>query len=366
MRAAGPSENHDPAPKLAWGKPPGLPPGHHSTIVPVPITPWWSSLPPVSRSLYQKATADNDDLTPVERLYLLSRLDLPGKALAHPDSLTEEERDFLLGRPPPRTLVRNIRRLFPSVPSAQPEPVDEKDSHGGGEQRSSDGQTRKCQLLSTVAEVVDAFGGSNRLDTLSYEALEYVALGWRTMYQDLAPAPWEDWDLKTDDAGAAAAAALLSGMRPGEAAFEDAAREAWLRPENMEKVGAVGEPEPEDEEENLLSVVEKAEQHAADAGRLREELCVEVARRLGELSEEDRTVLEELQERMVVEVKRDAEEDARRDVVEAEERKRKEEEEAEEKRRKRARRKRTCKAVGEGDEDDSDEGDYALGTLLFD
>jgi hypothetical protein len=153
-----------------------------------------------------------------------------------------------------------------------------------------------------------------------------------------------------------AAEVLLSSMRPGEKVFEDAATKRFLDPEMMEKMSVV-EREDDATEESHLKVLEKMEQYAADAALLREELRVEVARKLEELSGEDRTALEELRERMRVEVGRDAEEDAPR-KAEAEERKRKWKE-REETRRKRER------ETGYDGEDDSDEEGWVMGGLMF-
>ncbi|OIW25487.1 hypothetical protein CONLIGDRAFT_95152 [Coniochaeta ligniaria NRRL 30616] len=95
----------------------------------------------------------------------------------------------------------------------------------------------------------------------------------------------------------------------------------------MEKMGVV-EREDDVMEEVHLKVLEKLEQYAADTALLREELRVEVARKLEDLSGEDRTVLEELRERMRVEVGRDAEKDAPREAkVKETKRKRKERQE---------------------------------------
>lgn len=318
----------------------------YGTAIPVPITPWWSSLPPISCSFYEKAAKENASLTPVERLYLLSRLDLPGKALARPESITEEERDLLLGRPPREILASNIRRFFPPA-SSDPEPASGEDG------QRSDGQHQAGKRhFATAAEVADASQDPERLATLSYQALECVSLGWWTLTQERVPPPWTDWEQQTDDASAVAAGVLLSSMRPEEKAFEDAARERWLGPEMMEKMG-VAEREDDATEEAHLEVLEKMKQYAADAARLREELRVEVARKLEELSEEDRAALEELRERIRIEVARDAEEDAPSEAK-AEERKR-EGEEREKTRRKRER------ETGYDGEDDSDEEGWALG-----
>ncbi len=59
--------------------------------------------------LYSKAEKDNDQLTAAERALLLSRGDVVGKALAHPDELTLEERYQALQWSPPGVLHAAIR-----------------------------------------------------------------------------------------------------------------------------------------------------------------------------------------------------------------------------------------------------------------
>lgn len=330
-RATSPSNPPPTTYKPAWGDPPNPPPGL-GTMLPIAITEWWTSRPPISRSLYQKAVTSNPTLTPLERLYLLSRLDLPGKALAQPESISEEDRNFLLLRPPRAVLAANIWRLFRTE-------------------------------VTTIPEVVDKF--KDDLSSLSYAVVECISLNWWTMEQECAPAPWaEDWGGNTGDEGVDAAERLMQGLGPAETAFEDAAREIFTRADVDGMGGGVGEDEGEGEEVEMLSVEERAEGLVIEAGKLREVLCGEVKARLEKLSEEDRVELEALRERMVVEVEKDEEEDKKRKEEEKEERKRKAEEEVEEKRRKRAR-----KAAGEGgdeedDEEDSDEDGYVLGTLL--
>ncbi|KAB5515020.1 hypothetical protein GE09DRAFT_1161225 [Coniochaeta sp. 2T2.1] len=347
---------------IPWGHGPGLPPGYRPTS-PIPITPWWSSLPPVSRSFCQKAAEDNDSLNPMERLYLLSRLNLPGKALAHPESLSEEERNVLLGRPPRRILLNNIHRCFP-VPSPRPEHVVGEDSHGGDDDRSGGGQSAGKRDFDTVAEVADAFRDGERMATLSYKALECVALGWWTYHQDRVPAPWEDWEEdKNSDPCADPAATLLARMGRGEQAFEDAVVDLWCRTETSQ-MGDPAECAEGEAEDEVAGMLERFEQMAVDADWLREVLRAEVAGKLAELSEGDRAALEELRERMRVEATRDAEEDARTEEAEVEQRRRKVVEEAERKRRKRARKHARRGRTGYVDEDDIDEG-YVLGTLVF-
>jgi hypothetical protein len=64
----------------------------------------------ISKELYEKAEKTNDQLTEEERALLLSRGDVVGKALAHPDSLTVEERYRVLQWSPPDELHAAIGR----------------------------------------------------------------------------------------------------------------------------------------------------------------------------------------------------------------------------------------------------------------
>jgi hypothetical protein len=64
----------------------------------------------ISKELYEKAEKANDQLTEEERALLLSRGDVVGKALAHPDSLTVEERYKVLQWSPPDELHAAIRK----------------------------------------------------------------------------------------------------------------------------------------------------------------------------------------------------------------------------------------------------------------
>ena len=64
----------------------------------------------IPKELYQKAEKTNDQLTEEERALLLSRGDVVGKALAHPDSLTLKERYEVLQWSPPNELHAAIRK----------------------------------------------------------------------------------------------------------------------------------------------------------------------------------------------------------------------------------------------------------------
>lgn len=59
-------------------------------------------------ALYDKAEKHQDQLTNAERDLLLSRGDIYGKALAHPELLSQEERYQVMGWPPPEVARHNI------------------------------------------------------------------------------------------------------------------------------------------------------------------------------------------------------------------------------------------------------------------
>lgn len=294
----------------------------------------------------------------MERLYLLSLLDLPGKALAHPESVTPEERDFLLGRPSPATLESILRRFFP-VPSVEPPADADADAeHGHGVtgadgQQNTDEQVQKSPThCRSIPEVVAAYGQPTQMAKLSLAAQECVTLGWWTLQYERAPRPWEDFD-NADNAGTAAAELMSRAVRPQERAFEDAVRDLWCRPENEGKLGIDHSEELDDADgDGNPDEAEQVERWAAEAGRLREELRAQVAAQLAELSREDREALLQLRERVQAEAVQDAEEDAREKEAEEEECRKRMAELAEEKRAKRARR-----GLTEEDTDSSEDSD---------
>ncbi|KAH8883397.1 hypothetical protein GQ53DRAFT_431110 [Thozetella sp. PMI_491] len=341
-------------------------PDRGSTTTPDAINSWWSCPPPVSRKLLAKASDENKSLTPTERLYLLSLLDLPGKALAHPDSLTAEERDILLGRPSPAILESILRRFFP-VPSAEA-PAD-ADADAGHRDTGVDGQQETYERVQerpghcrSIPEVVAAYGQPAQMAKLSLAAQECVSLNWWTLQYERALRPWEDRD-NADNAGTAAAELMSRHVRPEELAFEDAVRALWCRPENACKLGIDHFEELDDTDANP-DEAEQIERWAAEASRLREELRAQVAAQLAELSGEDREALLQLRERIEADAAQDAEEDARKKEAEEEEGRKRRAELAEEKRAKRARRAR--KGLVEEDKDsdeDSDEEGWIMGSV---
>ncbi|KAF3801935.1 hypothetical protein GCG54_00015157 [Colletotrichum gloeosporioides] len=64
----------------------------------------------IPRALYIKAQNQQNQLTDEERQLLLSRDNVVGKALAHPDSLTTDEMHQALLWPPPDVVRANIQR----------------------------------------------------------------------------------------------------------------------------------------------------------------------------------------------------------------------------------------------------------------
>lgn len=77
----------------------------------IPSMSWSIPKPIISKALYQKGYTSNDQLTKLERLLIFTRCDVPGKALAHPTTITEAERNQILGRPPPDLLAKTIRAM---------------------------------------------------------------------------------------------------------------------------------------------------------------------------------------------------------------------------------------------------------------
>lgn len=66
---------------------------------------------------YKKAEKQQDQLTDNERALLLSRSDVVGKALAHPELLTLEECHKVLQWPSPDAISASIRRATDGVSS---------------------------------------------------------------------------------------------------------------------------------------------------------------------------------------------------------------------------------------------------------
>ncbi|KAK3938614.1 hypothetical protein QBC46DRAFT_317446 [Diplogelasinospora grovesii] len=319
----------------AAGPAPPPPPPPAGGVAALSLEELGSSPPQISRNLYRKASQHNDQLSKAERLLLLSRRDLLGKALAYPDSLTEAQRDAVLTRPPPDVLAANIR-------------------HVTG--------------LSTVAEVVHAFwsptgGGGDRTAELSYAALRCITLDWWTpesedRYRVEQPPSWADGPAHE------AAVVLLLSARPEEAAFEAAVTKAFCDPSSLERMLPSDDASPDRDDEEGNERRRRSAEQALEVARLREELRAQLEEELRTPATGDdlAAAMRELRERMRVEVAQDAEEDARRHDVEAAERKRQMEELAEEKRRKR--RRKAARKGGDGDDDDSDEG-YVLSALVL-
>ncbi|KAJ6789125.1 hypothetical protein PWT90_08323 [Aphanocladium album] len=244
---------------------------------PLSLKHFGSSRPEISRRLCEKAGKHNDQLTKAERWLFLSRFDLYGQAIAHPKSLDDIQFDRVCGRPPRDVLARIIKAITG---------------------------------LGSISEVVRDYGSPDRLDKLSYGALETVTMGWWTFDTSEVYAIDDDYE---DDAVAAAAGLVAESLRPEEFAFEHAVRAKFLLPETTEAEGEESTPrleESEKTEDELDEIRDKyfAEQDAA-AETLKKTLQEQLEQELKAASEEDFAAIKELRERMEVEVAEDVKED---------------------------------------------------------
>lgn len=142
-----------------------------------------------SPSLYRNAVEQNEQLTKVERLLFLSRLDLSRKALAVPKSLIGEEIDLLFCRPPPEVLVANIKLIFG---------------------------------LDPIAEVIRDHGSPDQIAQLNWDQLVFITLQlWAKVTEDVHRIDEPHGDGVSDPVRLAAGE-FLEILRPEEAAFERA------------------------------------------------------------------------------------------------------------------------------------------------
>lgn len=238
------------------------------------------SSPKIAQSLRRKAVDHNDQLTKVERMLLLSRLDLAGKTLADPKSLTDTEVDQILGRPPPAVLRANIKLLTG---------------------------------LDSIAEVMRDFWSPDRTEKLNYDTLECISRRWWTPHSD------EIYDtayLSDDDevSGVVEAASELgASLRPEEVAFEEAATSRFLSSdsEHDENVGTLfaSQKQTKSEEEWSKETERRLQEHKDEAARLRKELEGRLGDELKSTTEEDIKAFAELRKRMEVEFEAEEEED---------------------------------------------------------
>ncbi|KAM7214612.1 hypothetical protein V8F06_010011 [Rhypophila decipiens] len=322
----------------------------------IPITTWFSSLPPISQALYTKAAQQNDTLTPLERLYLLARLDLRGKALYDRDDLTTDEINQLLLRPPRVILDKNIRRFF--CPQSPP----------------SEQEGKQHEEITTIPDVVKThYPAIMSCDEkewqrsgLSYDALECISLSWWIAYQQRGPMLY---DPTTDEGHAVnAAAALLGQRRPlEEREFEQKATELWCGA-GSSVYAANSEPENEAQEEKEFD--EWYQARLDTAVRLRGELLIRVREKLDGLSDEERKELVELNERERLEVEK--ERDLERLELKRKMGREEENQGAKERRKKRWAGKKIPTVEGDdgghvgGSEEDDEEAGYEYGFLRFD
>ncbi|KAJ4422761.1 hypothetical protein N0V82_002540 [Gnomoniopsis sp. IMI 355080] len=283
----------------------------------------------ISKTLYHKAYASNDQLTKLERLLLLSRCDVPGKALAQPDTLTEAERNQVLWRPPPAQLATNIRAMTNNAMSTIPELVAD--------------QGRSLDWMGALA-VLNSFWYGETRSLQGIQSPEFY--------------------------GAANNAAARLHERPAERALHlEVARRLHDPVLKAELVAATGKMDPVSGKVILAKQDRMSSQEMASAQQerrasllcqkksTRAEISARVLAELESLSEVERKEMQELREwermkheREVVDDAREAERKAveRRNEIEAAE------EEAKEEVRRRRRRKRAALQAKYGDNDYSD------------
>lgn len=228
--------------------------------------------PKIAQSLRRKAVDHNDQLTKVERILLLSRLDLAGKTLADPKSLTDTEVDQILGRPPPAVLRDNIKLLTG---------------------------------LASIADVMRDFWSPDRTEKLNYDTLECISRHWWTPHSDEV---YDTTYLSDEDEVSGvveAAAELAASLRPEEVAFEEAATSKFLSSDsgNDKSAGTLfaSQGEAKSEEEWSKETERRLDEHKDEVARLRNELKTRLEEELKSTTAEDAKALAELRERMEAE-----------------------------------------------------------------
>ncbi|KAK8037792.1 hypothetical protein PG991_001138 [Apiospora marii] len=188
----------------------------------------------IPKALYEKAGRNNPDLSDDERALLLSRGDLVGRALAHPQSLTQAERYEILGWPnPPEELSAAVRRASGGSISQPRELVDK--ARASLAQLSLD--ERELLILGFQPLAVRkrdvrwlAFPG-NELARGLVEAMEGVDAAWKEVCQQVwnhgATAAGVSPQLPPMAAGAIGTAAVVAfgGDNPSAASSGSPARD---------------------------------------------------------------------------------------------------------------------------------------------
>ena len=233
------------------------------------------SSPKIAQSLRRNAVDHNDQLTKVERILLLSRLDLAGKTLADPKSLTDSEVDQILGRPPPAVLRANIKLLTG---------------------------------LNSIAEVMHDFWSPDRTEKLNYDTLECISRHWWTPHSD------EVYGDDDEVSGVVEAASELAALlRTEEVAFEEAATSRFLSldSEADETAGTIfaRQGQTKSEEEWSKETEQRIEKHEEDVAQLRKELEARLEEELKSTTAEDVKAMAELRQRMEAELEAEEEDE---------------------------------------------------------
>lgn len=247
-----------------------------------------TSEPQISHTLYQKASEKNNELTKAERLLFLSRRDLIGKAFYSPNDLTEAQCNEVLGRPPPEMLKATLTSTFE---------------------------------VDTIAEVMQKYWSPDRTEHLTFKELSVITQNWWTWDADFLCGSENEAE---DTPAATYASLLLQRHVPEETFFEDAVMERFCNivmpdDENEAPSNDLYDEEADVRDQMVAADLEGMRQKSlklkaekdAERAKLASDMQAHLEKEIGGLSDEDVTALRELLDRMVVEVPRDEEENAK-------------------------------------------------------
>ncbi len=263
-----------------------------------------TSPPLVSKRLYEKAIAHNDELTQAERWLFLCQGILQGQILADPKSLTEEQMSRVLCRPSLEMLARNIKTTIG---------------------------------LDSVAEVLRDYWNPDRTKQLSYHAHECLTMGWWTFHTaDIYELP----DPKDSNPAVANAANRLARRASKEKAEEEALQ--WTVTQRFCSGMEISETDIEidiekeqkagkSNEEWWMISHEWRDKNAAMDRALREKLLAQVNQKLLNAMAADLAAIRKLRERMISEVAEEAGQEAAAAKAKKEEEERDQKREKEEK-----------------------------------
>ncbi|KAJ2976501.1 hypothetical protein NQ176_g4912 [Zarea fungicola] len=263
-----------------------------------------SSPPLVSKRLCKKAAENNGDLTKAERWLFLCPGTVYGQFLADPTSLTDEQMSTVLLRPPLQVLAWNIKTTIG---------------------------------LDSIAEVLRDYWNPDRTAKLSYDAHEFITMGWWTFHSaDIYQLCPKD----SDEEIVYAAKALGDKLNAEELAFENAVRKSYCsgmeRPEAEFNVNIEKEQKGNKSNEEWWVIAHDwREKNLAIEQDLRKKLRAQVNQELSDATDTDLATIKPLLQRIASEAAQEAAEARSQAEEEEREKKREEERWAEEKAHKR-------------------------------